>query len=68
MHGNEPGDSVKAGKVVVDLVRGEGAADGRELPTLIPLGPDTLDVIDGVTNEYTKTRSEWKNVIVSTGY
>ena len=67
-HGNEPGDSVKAGEVLVDLVRGEGVAAGREVPILIPLGPDTLDTIGTVSDSYAKTREEWKDVILSTAY
>ena len=38
--GNEKGDPVKGMEVLVDVVRGEGIFEGRELPFWLTLGSD----------------------------
>ncbi|KAG8992316.1 hypothetical protein FRB94_011245 [Tulasnella sp. JGI-2019a] len=67
--GNQPGDPVKLSEVVVDLVRGEGVAKGRELPTVaLPLGKDAWVLVNGVVGQMGKTLEEWKDVIESTDF
>lgn len=39
--GNETGDPVKGMSLLVDVVRGEGAFKGRELPLWLALGSDS---------------------------
>ena len=39
---NPLGDSVKLANLIVDLVKGEGMAQGKEIPLRYPVGPDGL--------------------------
>jgi hypothetical protein len=43
--GKQPGDPKKLVEVILDLVRGEGAAQGRKLPLNLALGSDCLNVV-----------------------
>lgn len=42
VHGKQPGDPRKAGRIIVDIVRGEGCAIGRRWPDTIVLGEDAV--------------------------
>jgi hypothetical protein len=66
MGGNQPGDPVKAVKVMMDIVRGEGVAEGKVVPQRLPLGPDTLGTMrkKAVTN--LTICNEWEDVIRGT--
>lgn len=44
---NQKGDVKKGAKVIVDVLMREGAAEGREVPMRLPLGPDCFEVIRG---------------------
>lgn len=68
VHGNQPGDPAKAAEVVIDLVKGEGVAAGREVPRYLPLGTDSYDAAKGVAEGMMKTLQEWEEVIRSTDY
>jgi len=66
MVGKQPGDPNRAVEVILDLVRGEGVAQGREVPTTLPLGSDALEMVGNVCKATIGTLEEWKNVINST--
>ena len=42
---NQPGDSVKLAEIILDLVRHEGVAKGRDIPLRLPLGIDVYGAI-----------------------
>ena len=62
----QPGDPGKLVDVVVDLVKGEGIAEGRELPLRLPLGSDCYGLVKGKCEEMLGVLEQWKEVIKST--
>jgi len=52
--------------VIVDLVRGEGVAVGREVPFRIPLGSDCLETVRETCEGTLGALGEWDEVIPST--
>jgi len=61
-----PGDLKRGVQVILDLVRGEGIAQGRSIPTTLPLGTDCFEAVESVCQEELQILKEWKDVIVST--
>ena len=68
MAGKEPGDPEKLVQVVIDLVKGEGAAAGRDLPLRIPLGTDAVNAIRKKCVDTLKILEDWSALTVSTDY
>jgi NAD(P)-dependent dehydrogenase (short-subunit alcohol dehydrogenase family) len=66
--GNQPGDAKKAVEIMVDVVRGEGAAEGKELPQRLPLGPDCLALMRKIAVGNLAICNEWEDVIRSTNH
>ncbi len=64
----QPGDPEKGIKVVIDLVRKEGCAVGREVPFRLPLGADCYDDIKEKCEETLKLLRDWQHVIKGTDY
>lgn len=58
----QPGDPAKLVNVVLDLVRGEGVAEGREVPFRLPLGGDCVDDIKAKCEGLLKVMGEWEEV------
>ena len=67
-NGTQAGDPDKLAEIVVDLVRGEGIAQGRELPLRMPLGVDAYDEIKKKCEDTLKLLEDWKDTIRSTDY
>jgi NAD(P)-dependent dehydrogenase (short-subunit alcohol dehydrogenase family) len=61
--GNQPGDPMKAMKFVVDVVRGEGVAAGREWPSYLVLGEDAERDVRNKCMMMLKHLDEWQDVI-----
>ncbi|KAG2753733.1 NAD(P)-binding protein [Suillus brevipes Sb2] len=61
--GKQPGDPMKAMKFVVDVVRGEGVAAGREWPSYLVLGEDAERDVRNKCMMMLKHLDEWKDVI-----
>lgn len=66
MYGKAPGDPRKGVKVCIDLVKGEGAVAGRELPPYLPLGTDAFEEVKAATEKCLKMLQDWEDVIRST--
>lgn len=64
--GTQPGDPKKAARVIIDVVRQEGAAAGREIPSVIVLGSDGYSIVRTVCEETIKRLESWKDVSCST--
>jgi NAD(P)-dependent dehydrogenase (short-subunit alcohol dehydrogenase family) len=62
----QPGDPVKLVDVVLDLVRQEGVAAGREVPFRLPLGIDCYDAIKEKCEETLRVLKDWETIIRST--
>ncbi|KAJ3999210.1 hypothetical protein F5050DRAFT_1041619 [Lentinula boryana] len=65
LHGNQPGDPVKAVELVVDVVRGEGKAKGRKFPRYLPLGSNAGQAIREKTEMMKSVLEEWGDIIGS---
>lgn len=64
--GNQPGDTVKLVDIIIDVVKGEGVAEGKSIPRSIQIGTDCYN---GVKEDLTKRLEileEWRDVSTST--
>ncbi|KAI1472993.1 NAD(P)-binding protein [Daldinia caldariorum] len=64
----QPGDTNKAVKVILDLVRREGCALGKEVPFRFPLGRDAYETIGEKCKENLHLLEDWHDVITSTDH
>ncbi|OAX35350.1 NAD(P)-binding protein [Rhizopogon vinicolor AM-OR11-026] len=63
IHGKQPGDPVKAMKIIVDVVKGEGVAVGREWPLYLILGEDAERDVRNKCAKILGHLDEWQDVI-----
>ena len=68
MNGQEPGDPKKAVERMIDVVRGEGMAAGKEMPFRLPLGSDGMQVVREKCLGTLKVCDEWQEFIQSTDF
>jgi len=68
VNGNQPGDPKKAVEVMLDVVKGEGVAEGKVMPERLPLGPDVLTTVRKRCVGHLSICNEWEDVIRSTNY
>ena len=68
IHGNQSGDPKKAVERIIDIVRSEGMAAGKDMPIRLPLGRDALAVIRNKCTETLKICEEWEGLICSTDF
>lgn len=61
--GKQPGDPVKAMNAVVDVVRGEGVAAGRDWPLYLVLGKDAESDIRNKCAKMIRHLDEWSDVV-----
>jgi NAD(P)-dependent dehydrogenase (short-subunit alcohol dehydrogenase family) len=66
--GKEPGDPVKGAKVMVDLLKGEGLFEGKEVPASLVLGKEILAMVQQFKEADTKSLEEWKVISESTEF
>ncbi|KAH6662094.1 hypothetical protein B0J14DRAFT_444661, partial [Halenospora varia] len=66
MNGNQPGDPQKAVSIMIDLVKGEGVAEGKEVPSRLPLGSDIFEKLKDKYTRELEICKEWESVIKST--
>ncbi|KAI1246702.1 hypothetical protein MGN70_010581 [Eutypa lata] len=64
----QDGDASKAIKVILDLVRREGCAEGRDVPFRLPLGPDCFTEMKEKCEETLRVLEDWKPVITGTNF
>ena len=60
--GNERGDPSKAMELLVDVVRGEGRAYGREWPMWLFMGRDVYRDVRSKCDRVLNTLDEWEDV------
>ena len=65
---SQPGDVELGVKIIIDLVRKEGIAAGRDVPFRLPLGSDCYETIKEKCEETLKLLDDWKDVIKSTDF
>ena len=66
--GNQPGDPAKAAERIVDVVRKEGMAAGKEMPFRLPLGRDSMEKVRNKCVKTLKIIEEWEDLITSTDF
>jgi len=64
----QPGDVEKAVRIILDLVKGQGVAVGKEVPFRLPLGTDCYETIRDKCRETLELLDEWRDVITSTDF
>lgn len=60
--GTEKGDPSKAMELVVDVVRGEGKAEGKAWPGYLILGEDAIGNLTSKCTGLMKIADEWKDI------
>lgn len=64
----QPGDPVRLVEIILDVVRQEGVAEGKEIPFRLPLGVDVYDDMKAKCQETLELLKEWGPVIRSTDF
>ena len=64
--GKQPGDPQKLASIVLDLVRREGVAEGREVPLRMFLGNDAWEEVGLKLRTTLKDFEDWEQVTRST--
>ena len=68
MQGTQRGDPEKLVRCVVDLVRGEGYANGKEMPDALPIGKDAVQAARTKCERTLKTLREWEDMSCHTDF
>ncbi|KAF5572774.1 Zn(II)Cys6 transcriptional activator [Fusarium pseudoanthophilum] len=71
LHGGDlkqPGNPERFVKIVLDLVRQEGCAQGRTIPFRLPVGKDAVEEIEAKARGILETMQEWDSIITETDY
>ncbi|KAI0315271.1 hypothetical protein OF83DRAFT_366130 [Amylostereum chailletii] len=66
VNGKQPGDPKKLVQVMLDLIRGEGVAKEREVPTIVQLGRDCVTAVKTEVEGMLKDMEAWEGVYTST--
>jgi NAD(P)-dependent dehydrogenase (short-subunit alcohol dehydrogenase family) len=67
-NGNQPGDPNKAVARIIDVVRQEGVARGRGVPSKLILGPDAVDGVRKKCKNTLEMLENWEDVSSSTNF
>ncbi|KAH8885007.1 NAD(P)-binding protein [Thozetella sp. PMI_491] len=62
---NSPNDTTKLPDTLIDVLKGEGLAKGREVPVRVAIGPDTLDTMRQKCYEQLSLLDEWEDVTLA---
>ncbi|KAK7038827.1 hypothetical protein VNI00_010457 [Paramarasmius palmivorus] len=65
---NAPGDPAKGVEVILDIVRGEGVAQGKSFSKHVVLGSDCYEVAKNESEKALVQLEEWKDVSFSTNF
>ena len=68
MNNNQPGDPKKAVKIMIDVVKGEGVAEGKTVPERLPIGSDIVEKLRVKFADHLEVCEEWGSVICSTDF
>jgi NAD(P)-dependent dehydrogenase (short-subunit alcohol dehydrogenase family) len=63
---NQPGDPVKASKLIVDALTASGSCEGRELPPRLLVGKDAYGIIRGVIETHQENMKLWEDLATAT--
>lgn len=63
---NQPGDPVKASKLIVDALTASGSCQGRELPPRLLVGKDAYGVVGEVMEKHKADMKLWEDLATAT--
>lgn len=63
---NQPGDPVKASRLIVDALTASGSCEGRELPPRLLVGKDAYGVVRGVIETHEGNMKLWEDLATAT--
>ncbi|KAF2266462.1 hypothetical protein CC78DRAFT_578163 [Lojkania enalia] len=61
--GNHTGDPQKAVKIMVDVVKGEGGVEGKQIPLKLP-----IEMVRARCKESLKMSGEWESIVGDVGF
>ena len=64
----QPGDPKKGVEVMIDIIKGEGIAAGRDFPTVVALGSDCYEGVKAACHDTLQNLEAWKDVTISTDF
>ncbi|KAL4802780.1 hypothetical protein BDV18DRAFT_163743 [Aspergillus unguis] len=64
----QPGDVRKGINVMLDIITGTGAAEGKRLPGRVIVGSDAYQVVRSVCENHIKTIDDWKSIVTQTDH
>ncbi|ROT41680.1 NAD(P)-binding protein [Sodiomyces alkalinus F11] len=62
----QPGDPVKAAKLIVEALTGTGPCEGRKLPPRLVVGRDAYGIVKGCIDENLSSLESWKDLTTTT--
>ena len=65
---NQPGDPKKGVEVMIDIIKGEGIAAGKDFPTVVALGSDCYEGVKAACRDTLQNLEVWKDVTASTNF
>lgn len=66
--GHQLGDPKAGVERMIDVIKGEGMAEGKPMPARLPLGTDALAIVRAKCRDTLKICDEWEEVIKSTDF
>lgn len=63
---NQPGDPIKAAKLIVDALTASGSCEGRELPPRLLVGRDAYGVVGEVIEKHKDNMKLWEDLATAT--
>lgn len=67
-YGNEPGNAVEVVSKVIQLAKGVGIGEGKEIPLRVPFGSDCLKILKEKIADMNKVLEEWEGVARSVDF
>ncbi|KAL3446435.1 hypothetical protein BJX65DRAFT_279571 [Aspergillus insuetus] len=67
-YGNEPGNAVEVVSKVIQLAKGVGIGEGKEIPLRVPFGSDCLKILKEKIADINKVLEEWEGVARSVDF
>lgn len=67
-NGKQQGDPHKAVEIIIDVIKQEGRAAGKEIPPKLPLGGDAVSAMRKKCTDVLKLLDEWEEISSSTDF
>jgi hypothetical protein len=67
-YGNEPGNAVEVVSKIIQLAKGVGIGEGKEIPLRVPFGSDCLKALKEKIAHLNGVLEEWEDVARSTDF